>query len=445
MKKKILVISLSIFFILTINYINNVGNGNFLKGLKYTLKSPQKNIRDNINLLGKYFLKFEFKKTQSQTKNIGQYNFEIEKFKNPYIDNMGPRGYLKFNKEHLFLISGNGFLMISRIEKKLKNKLIFKPIKTNITTLSGYSLENHSNFVNGFLIKDNKFFVSIIKSDKNDCLKNSVLISDLNLKKMIFEELFVNDYCGLFGQNRGGYIADYKKNKILMSIGDFDSYLRDENSPQETKNLLGKIITIDIKTGESSIISMGHRNIQGIFYDKDYDVVFSAEHGPQGGDEINLNINPGKEIKNYGWAISSYGEHYGYPDIDPDVYITAPLNKSHKDFGFIEPLRYFTPSIAPTAIIKNEKILNLKNSHAIYLSTLGWFKDGEEPKNIYDNSSGKQSIHQILLDENYKIIDYNILPVGERMRDLTYIEKINKIAVFLETSGELMFLKISKN
>ena len=32
-----------------------------------------------------------------KTKNIGQYNFEIEKFKNPYIDNMGPRGYLKFN------------------------------------------------------------------------------------------------------------------------------------------------------------------------------------------------------------------------------------------------------------------------------------------------------------------------------------------------------------
>ncbi len=57
---------------------------------------------------------------------------------------------------------------------------------------------------------------------------------------------------------------------------------------------------------------MGHRNPQGLFYDKANNFfLLEAEHGPEGGDEINLiqlneNITP-----NYGWAISSYGEHYG--------------------------------------------------------------------------------------------------------------------------------------
>ena len=66
-----------------------------------------------------------------------------------------------------------------------------------------------------------------------------------------------------------------------------------------------------------------------------------------GGDEININISPDEEIENYGWAVSSYGEHYGYPDRDNSkLYEIAPLNKSHKKYGFTEPLKFFNPSIA---------------------------------------------------------------------------------------------------
>ena len=51
---------------------------------------------------------------------------------------------------------------------------------------------------------------------------------------------------------------------------------------------------------------MGHRNPQGLFYDKKSNIIFSTEHGPQGGDEINVDISPDDgKIKNYGWAISS--------------------------------------------------------------------------------------------------------------------------------------------
>ena len=58
---------------------------------------------------------------------------------------------------------------------------------------------------------------------------------------------------------------------------------------------------------------MGHRNPQGLFFDKENNFILETEHGPQGGDEINLieisKINKDK-IQNYGWAISSAGEHY---------------------------------------------------------------------------------------------------------------------------------------
>ena len=81
---------------------------------------------------------------------------------------------------------------------------------------------------------------------------------------------------------------------------------------------------------------MGHRNPQGLDYSKKFDYVISSEHGPAGGDEVNLNINPEK-VKNFGWPISSYGNHYDIDAAatdshngDPDRFIrAAPLYKNH--------------------------------------------------------------------------------------------------------------------
>ena len=59
---------------------------------------------------------------------------------------------------------------------------------------------------------------------------------------------------------------------------------------------------------------MGHRNPQGLYFDKEKNILLETEHGPMGGDEINLiNLNGIKKgkIPNFGWPISSAGEHYG--------------------------------------------------------------------------------------------------------------------------------------
>ena len=58
------------------------------------------------------------------------------------------------------------------------------------------------------------------------------------------------------------------------------------------------------------MVSMGHRNPQGLSYVKDLNLIINSEHGPKG-DEINFNyLNKTSKIKNFGWPIASYGEPY---------------------------------------------------------------------------------------------------------------------------------------
>ena len=94
-------------------------------------------------------------------------------------------------------------------------------------------------------------------------------------------------------------------NKIILSIGDFRDYTR----PQNDSSLFGKILEIDLETGNSSILSKGHRNPQGLELSFDEKFIISSEHGPKGGDEINI-ISLENKSQNFGWPISSYGIHY---------------------------------------------------------------------------------------------------------------------------------------
>ncbi len=86
------------------------------------------------------------------------------------------------------------------------------------------------------------------------------------------------------------------------------------------------------------IWSFGHRNPQGIFYDKEHDRLWSIEHGPRGGDEINL-IKPGR---NYGWPIISYGKEYWGP---------IQVGEGTEKEGMEQPKKFYVPSIAPGSLI----------------------------------------------------------------------------------------------
>ena len=84
------------------------------------------------------------------------------------------------------------------------------------------------------------------------------------------------------------------------------------------------------------IFSYGHRNIQGATLAPD-GTLWALEHGPQGGDEINLP----KSGANYGWPVITYGENYGGGNIGDGL---------TEKTGMEQPLHYWTPSIAPSGM-----------------------------------------------------------------------------------------------
>jgi len=279
-----------------------------------------------------------------------------------------------------------------------------------------------------------------VQKFNENCYKHVILEGELKNNKILFKEFFKIDECRTFYIDYvGGTLADYKNDKILYTVGDWaicedprwlennEKGFCTKNSAQSMSSTLGKIYEINFYTKESNIISIGHDNPQGIVYDSKNNIIFSAEHGPKGGDELNINIDPSTElIKNYGYPISSYGEHYGNPD-DPKIkykYEEAPLYKSHKKYGFVEPIKYFVPSIGITEIEKIPKKFNKEFDNDFFIASMG--------NNIEE---GDLSIHHIKLDKEFKkILKEDIIVIGERIRDLKYIESLNKVILFIENS-----------
>lgn len=144
----------------------------------------------------------------------------------------------------------------------------------------------------------------------------------------------------------GGRIAFLPDNTLLLGLGDGFDY---REQAQNTTNHIGTIVRLNrdgsvpddnpyVGQDEAmpEIYSIGHRNVQGLIYDERGDRVISHEHGPRGGDEINL-IEPGK---NYGWPKITYGVDYSGAMISP-----------HNELpGLEQPLLQWTPSIAPAGL-----------------------------------------------------------------------------------------------
>jgi glucose/arabinose dehydrogenase len=134
---------------------------------------------------------------------------------------------------------------------------------------------------------------------------------------------------------------------LFMTLG--ERFSRKEDA-QRLDNHHGKVVRI-FKDGRvpadnpfvtqagalPEIWSYGHRNPQGLSLSPD-GTLWAHEHGPQGGDEINL-IAPGR---NYGWPVITYGENYGGGAIGAGI--------AAKE-GMTQPLHYWVPSIAPSGMV----------------------------------------------------------------------------------------------
>lgn len=148
------------------------------------------------------------------------------------------------------------------------------------------------------------------------------------------------------GQHFGSRIEFDNEGYLYFSIGDRGD--RDVN-PQDITRDCGKIYRLNddgsvpsnnpfvaTENAKTAIFSYGHRNPQGMVKNPYTGNIWVNEHGPRGGDEINI-VEKGK---NYGWPIISYGINYN----------GTPFTNITSKEGMEQPVFYWVPSIAPSGM-----------------------------------------------------------------------------------------------
>ncbi len=167
-----------------------------------------------------------------------------------------------------------------------------------------------------------------------------------------WQDLLVTQSASDTGRHFGSRIAFDDKGHLYFSIGDRGH----RPNGQDLTTHAGSILRLNLdgsvpednpfvsgtnKSNENAlpeIYSYGHRNPQGLAYDTKYQRLWSIEHGPRGGDEINL-IKAGG---NYGWPEVSFGKEYW-----------GPISVGEGTFkeGMEPPTKVYTPSIAPSSLL----------------------------------------------------------------------------------------------
>ncbi|XOV86717.1 MAG: PQQ-dependent sugar dehydrogenase [Pseudomonadota bacterium] len=148
-------------------------------------------------------------------------------------------------------------------------------------------------------------------------------------------------------QHYGGKLLFLPDGTLMLTTGDGFEY---RERAQDKFGQMGKVLRMnpdgstpadnpfaDGTGGNPLVYSYGHRNPQGLARNSITGAIYMHEHGPKGGDELNL-VLPGA---NYGWPAVTYGENY------TGAYV-SPLKQAP---GVEEPMHYWVPSIAPSGMV----------------------------------------------------------------------------------------------
>ena len=138
----------------------------------------------------------------------------------------------------------------------------------------------------------------------------------------------------------GGRMLTDAPEHLLVLVGDHGA---DDEALLDDEGSLGKLLRIEIGTGAAETLTRGHRNPQGLVRDAAGNL-WATEHGPRGGDELNL-LEPGR---NYGFPQVSYG--LPYPDESSD----RKYGTEGRHDGFTRPVFAWVPSPGIAAVEVND-------------------------------------------------------------------------------------------
>ncbi len=213
-------------------------------------------------------------------------------------------------------------------------------------------------------------------------------------------DLFVADNCNTGNPHFGSKLAFGRDGMLYMTIGERGDRTRAQNMAIHG----GKILRLKEdgtappdnpfvgKEGHKpEIYSYGHRNPQGLAFQPGTDVLWSDEHGPQGGDELNI-VRAGR---NYGWPIATYGREY-----PPDGSLVSPHPWKE---GVEEPILVWSPSIA--------------------ISGLMFYTGDQFPQwkgNLFAGALSGIALHRIGFNEKTGLMGREalLLPSRQRIRDV---------------------------
>jgi len=325
-------------------------------------------------------------KTQKET-------FRVETFAEGFDI---PWGMAFLPNKDLIVSDRNGNLWRIKYKSKIKTKISGVP-KVRYKGQGGLlDIEAHPDYINNNFLyisfsdylesNKNKSFTSIYRYQ----LQNDNLID----KKIIFKTN--NKFYSRSNIHYGIRMVFDKQGFIYFSIGDRGN----RNQAQSLNYPNGKIHRlnddgsipmdnpfINVKNAIKSIWTYGNRNPQGLAIHPISEIIFESEHGPRGGDELNI-LFPGN---NYGWPEITYGKNYSG---------TTITKFTHKE-GMEQPVTHWTPSIAVCGID---------------------FYDGNIFKNWKNNllvtSLKFENLYRLTIDQN-KVIDQEIIySAGSRIRDV---------------------------
>jgi glucose/arabinose dehydrogenase len=144
----------------------------------------------------------------------------------------------------------------------------------------------------------------------------------------------------------GSRLVFDKQGYLFITLGDRGDKPRSQNVNDHAGSLIrihadGRIPAdnpfVNNSNAKPEIYSYGHRNMQGATLHPKTGIVWTHEHGPQGGDELNIT----KAGANYGWPVITYGVNY---------VIGTKIGEGTHKAGMEQPIHYWVPSIAPSGM-----------------------------------------------------------------------------------------------